>query len=355
MSSHPLSTRRTRGLAAAVLVFSCPLAAAAADGRIEIDHARAIAGKVTSGDTPGYPVILNAPGSFVLTGPLTPPNKTAAILITARDVHLDLNGFSIQGSFTCAPGACTPIEGTGIATSLGDGGNTWVGNGFVRGFGTDCVQLSSSSRVVGLHVFDCGNDGIEVADDCDVSESTIQRVGRHGIFFSKGVGTYRENVVSDVASVDATGLSVFRGTAIRGNVCEDHRCSRRAMRRYYLTTGIATGSQTLTACAGGFHMASALELRDTSALEYAIELGDVEGDSGRGPISNNSGWVRTGLASSATENCSNWTSAAAAQTGFKLILRAPANWNVAATQLSPWQASAAGACNLATNVWCVED
>jgi hypothetical protein len=104
-------------------------------------------------------------------------------------------------------------------------------------------------------------------------------------------------------------------------------------------------------------MASALELQDTSNLEYALLLGDVETDSGSGPISNNSGWVRTGQDASTTENCNNWTSASASHTGRRMILRFPSEWNDPATQLSPWEVTIPQSCApaSATNVWCIED
>jgi hypothetical protein len=355
MGARASSLRRAARTVALAAVAAAAASAWATDGRIELNHLRVLAGNVTPGDTPGYPVTLSRPGAYLLTGPLSAPAKTSAILVTAPDVRIDLNGNTISGGFACAPGACAPVSGSGIETNVDLGGSVWVENGVVRGFGSDCVQVWTGSRVARLHVFDCGEDGIEAGQGSEVRENTIQRIGRHGIFFSKNEGTYGENVISGVATAQVTGVSVFRGTAIAGNLCDDDRCSTHALRRYYLSTGIGTGATAPAVCAAGFHMASAFELRDTSQLEYFIPLGDAEADSGRGPVSNNSGWVHTGDASSTTTNCSGFTSAAAAQTGYRMILRFPTNWNDPATQLSPWQASAAVACNLATNVWCIED
>jgi hypothetical protein len=54
-------------LLAATLV---PLPGAAVDGVIEINQSRALAGGVTPGDAPGFPVTISARGSYRLTGNL---------------------------------------------------------------------------------------------------------------------------------------------------------------------------------------------------------------------------------------------------------------------------------------------
>src|SRR5690348_7192989 len=84
-------------------ILALPYAASAADGVILIDQAAALAGSVTPGDAPGFPVTLSQPGSYRLSGNLTVPDAdTTAIQITADSVTLDLNGFTIAG-----PGGCT--------------------------------------------------------------------------------------------------------------------------------------------------------------------------------------------------------------------------------------------------------
>src|SRR5262245_37418853 len=73
-----------------------------ADGAVRIDQNRALAGFVTSGDGPGFPVTLSQPGSYRLSGNLIVPDvNTTAIEITADGVTLDLGGFSIIGPVTC--------------------------------------------------------------------------------------------------------------------------------------------------------------------------------------------------------------------------------------------------------------
>ncbi len=77
------------------LVLARP--AFAVDGVIEINQARATAGSVTAGDTPGFPVSINATGSYRLTGDLNVPAGLDGIDVNSDDVTLDLNGFNIVG------------------------------------------------------------------------------------------------------------------------------------------------------------------------------------------------------------------------------------------------------------------
>ncbi|HPG24429.1 MAG TPA: right-handed parallel beta-helix repeat-containing protein [Myxococcota bacterium] len=80
--------------------------AGAVDGVIEISHAEALAGGITAGDTPGYPVTLSEPGSYRLTTDLEIPSTTGlrGVVVSTGPVTLDLNGFAIRG-----PGDCSGI------------------------------------------------------------------------------------------------------------------------------------------------------------------------------------------------------------------------------------------------------
>lgn len=63
---------------------------------------RALNGNVTPGDSAGFPVTISLPGSYRLSGNLTVPDAdTDAILITADNITLDLNGFTIAGPTIC--------------------------------------------------------------------------------------------------------------------------------------------------------------------------------------------------------------------------------------------------------------
>src|SRR5882757_8656039 len=82
------------------LVCLCLLAAIpsglyAVDGVVLIDQNRALAGNITPGDAPGFPISITQPGSYRLSGNLTVPASTAGIEISASNVTIDLNGFSL--------------------------------------------------------------------------------------------------------------------------------------------------------------------------------------------------------------------------------------------------------------------
>jgi len=78
----------------------------AVDGVVLIDQNRALAGNVTAGDAPGFPVTISQPGSYEISGNLTVPNGVHGIEITASNVALNLNGFTIAGP----PGITLPPE-----------------------------------------------------------------------------------------------------------------------------------------------------------------------------------------------------------------------------------------------------
>jgi hypothetical protein len=104
----------------ALLLYLTPVAEAV-DGVVLIDQNRASAGNITPGDLPGFPVTISRPGSYRLSGNLDVANPdTTAIEITANNVTLDLNGFTIQGPLdqcanTLQPVWCSnELHGTGI-------------------------------------------------------------------------------------------------------------------------------------------------------------------------------------------------------------------------------------------------
>jgi hypothetical protein len=75
----------------------------AVDGTIEINQTAALRGGITTSDAAGFPVTIDAPGSYRLTGNLTVPNQnTDAIVVDADDVTIDLGGFTIRGAAACS-------------------------------------------------------------------------------------------------------------------------------------------------------------------------------------------------------------------------------------------------------------
>ena len=138
-------------------------------------------------------------------------------------------------------------------------------------------------------------------------------------------------------------------------------------RKFYLTpTDTYNGSQALTACASGYHMASLWEIFDTSNLRYDTQLGFTLADSGSGPPSDaigdeTEGWIRTGGRSASSNaagetNCFAYTSSEGTVGGTVVELQA--TWFIAqplpANTISPWLGTTEP-CSQMRRVWCVQD
>lgn len=129
-----------------LLALSLPLLAACPVwAQTTIDQAKALAGGITAGDAPGFPVTLSATGSYKLTSNLIVPGNVSGIAITAPNVTLDLNGYSIIGPVNCTATAgqvvCTgPIGSASIGISAVVDGLS-LRNGHVRGFGDSGIQM----------------------------------------------------------------------------------------------------------------------------------------------------------------------------------------------------------------------
>ena len=155
-----------------VAAMLCTRPAGATDGVIEINQAKALAGDVSPGDAPGFPVSLNQGGSYRLTSNLdlnflgaeTAVDTNAIEISGSPSVTIDLNGFSISGPVTCPFAApCTLTgDGVGIKSVSGERSVT-IRNGSVAGFGSQGVYLASGfNRVEGVTVMHNALDGMYV-------------------------------------------------------------------------------------------------------------------------------------------------------------------------------------------------
>jgi len=149
----------------------------AVDGVILIDQSLALAGNVTPADTPGFPVTINQPGSYRLSGNLTVPDAdTTAIEITANNVTVDLNGFVVRGPTSCtvrqqqqigdppAPVALCAPTGSGRGVKAPARVNIAVLNGTVRGMGSIGLELGDRARIERVRIESNGDSGIVVSD-----------------------------------------------------------------------------------------------------------------------------------------------------------------------------------------------
>lgn len=213
-------------LCAACLGLVCAVAGGAAqatDGVIEINHARALAGSVTPGDTPGYPVTLSRPGSYRLTSNLAQPDAaTHVIIVLAEDVLIDLNGFAITGANTCEtdgfiPNRTISCTGAGVGRGISTGTGNWrttVRNGAVNGLAGDCISVGPLSLVEDIQVSNCGGYGI----DGNGSNGTAHRIRA---FLNAGVGIHAATVMDSTAhnsgQAGIDGMSISNSSAHSNN------------------------------------------------------------------------------------------------------------------------------------------
>jgi len=180
----------------------------AVDGVILIDQNRALAGNVTPGDAPGFPVSINQPGSYRLSGNLTVSGSVNAIEINASEVTLDLNGFAIVGPTVCTGTglSCSPIgSGTGIVTPGAPSGVS-VYNGSVRGM-FQGIHLNGRANLIEKIRAQGNSDAGIVIGAGTVSNNVAS--GNGGIGIQVGEGTVIHNTSVDNAN---NGFLVSSGT-----------------------------------------------------------------------------------------------------------------------------------------------
>jgi len=164
----------------------------------------------------GFPIIICQAGSYRLSGHLSVPDAgTNGIDITADNVTLDLNGFTLSGPVTCTPFSiplhCTATgKGIGIMSS-GSRKNITVRNGTVRGMGSSGIQLGATvgGLVEDMHVESSGGSmgaGI-VLDIGTVTRCTVTANAGSGIVASSDSTISFNSVTSNGANgVDGGGL-----------------------------------------------------------------------------------------------------------------------------------------------------
>lgn len=207
-----------RRLLALLLPLSLAASARATDGIIEINAAQAVAGGVTPGDAPGYPVQITRPGSYRLTSnldvsALAASQDITAISIETTDVHLDLGGFAIIGPTICGgfPYACVPT-GSGIGVRSSSNDRVSVRNGTIRGLGNLGIQLGADASIDTVNVSNCGHGGVIGGTGSLIARNRFVSNGGPGISITTGVVS--ENVVR--ASMIA-GISASSGATIVNN------------------------------------------------------------------------------------------------------------------------------------------
>jgi hypothetical protein len=207
-------------------LFSLTLLAAltgpiyAVDGVILINQSNALAGNVTPGDAPGFPVSITVSGSYRLSSNLILPDaNTDGIDVSANNVTIDLNGFSIIGPVVCpgGPNFCSP-RGNGVGITSSNIRNIVVLNGDIRGMSVGIALPGSYNRVEKIHVSENTLAGISLGFNSKVSSCLVNLNGGPGINVGPG-STISENVVSGNVGIGMIGncISLIEGNTVTDN------------------------------------------------------------------------------------------------------------------------------------------
>jgi hypothetical protein len=171
------------------------------------------------------PATISSPGIYCLTQSLTVPkvDQTSGITITANDVVLDLNGWTL--SLSTAPCATAVCLVDGIRVS---GRRTTVRNGTIFGFfvglhSGDSAGDAGRNIFEGLRVAQSDQTGIEIFSVGDIVRDSVvtsvgSRTGNAGI--SVGLGQVRiiNNDVEGVGDgLDGAGIVLVAGSMAINN------------------------------------------------------------------------------------------------------------------------------------------
>jgi hypothetical protein len=210
-----------------------------------INQLRALAGGITPGDTPGFPVTISQPGSYRLTSNLILPatTGTVGILVTAQSVTIDLDGFAVIGPRVCPDdmtALCPPSieDATYIGIQAGD--NVTIMNGTVRGTGGTGISVGSHARIEGVNIIwnsifgvlagrgTALNDnliaqngqGVLIGDDCTIIGNRVRANTFFGIQITGPNTGHKENVIS----CTSPGTCISGGFAIGLSLCNGGPC-----------------------------------------------------------------------------------------------------------------------------------
>lgn len=225
----------SRGQFALFLMAMVAMRAEAGDGAVEINQ-DCVAVGCFAGDSPGYPVTITEPGTYMLTSDLAPPGSafTDAISIPqATPVDIDLGGHTINGGASCGGTPyvvdCTPAlgrsgfqiggEGLAVAVHIHHGrisGFTEGVQGIDLGTGTQFDGLTMTDNLAGLKV-----QAVEPDVDVRISNSLFSRNRFVGI--GRYTGDTRIDVENCVVSqngangIEAANSSTFVNNRINRN------------------------------------------------------------------------------------------------------------------------------------------
>ena len=203
-------------------------------------------GRTEIGPTDTFPIVIDTPGSYVLTANLhVTTDNTKAIEITADNVDIDLGGHIIQG-----PGTSS-VEGAGIyginvsGVTIHNGSITEIASG-IDLVGT--AGYSGANRFFDLTISRCGFDGLNfdggsardivvhdvgmaammgngfTCTDCTISNVTV-RSSFDGIFILRGTAANCTSQGNFLSGFVLRGASLSGGSAVGNESTRDNTVS----------------------------------------------------------------------------------------------------------------------------------
>ena len=215
----------------ALLLLLCSIllapVAGAVDGVIEINQTCAVNTGCFAGDSPGFPVDINAAGSYRLTSDLSLTDADSGIRVSSSNVSIDLNGFTI-GFASCLGNTGNfgiGRDSSGLGVSAID--NITVENGTIQsvcGIGIRLIS-ANSVRIRNMHVSDNFWGGIDFSNSllggfndserCVIENTTVTNNQGPGIY---ACAQHLVAVNNTVTHNQGFGIQFGTSATVRGNV-----------------------------------------------------------------------------------------------------------------------------------------
>jgi len=185
---------------------------------VSINQQRVVVGRITPGDTGGFPVTITKPGSYKLTSNLIVPDPNLhGIEVTVSNVSIDLDGFAIIG----------PGGGDGTAAGVyTTQSQVAVINGSIRDMAYGMFLNGTLCRVEDVSVAKSTRDGIVAGEWCVIQGSRAAFNGGSGFVVFPGVAMSRNTTSWNKGfGIAEQGLNTG-GSSIVQNVIEGNEQGR---------------------------------------------------------------------------------------------------------------------------------
>jgi len=179
--------------------------AVATEREIQIDQDKAVAGGVTPGDLPGFPITLTQPGRYVLTSNLYPPSDTGGIEIKNHDITIDFNGFRLHG-----------VQAATFGIHMPDTSHPWntatIMNGVIAGFKWEAIRSGGDFWTVENMRILVNGGGVTLGKWARVIRNTIA-FSDINVFCFDGCLVEDNNI-----SNGRIGVNIKSGTVVRNSI-----------------------------------------------------------------------------------------------------------------------------------------